>query len=118
MADESLDVGVAEKAESRHSRPAERVAAVLDDVEEVPLGAAGRPHVRQIPRPQQEEGRPPRATAVHAVAGHAVGVVEALAPAGTGGRVGGVEEPGQPAGHHPDGEQGRHEADQGPAHDG
>ncbi|HXG05507.1 MAG TPA: hypothetical protein VNO23_19095 [Candidatus Binatia bacterium] len=52
VADESLDVDIAEKAESRHPRPAERVAAVLDDVEQVPVGVGGHPGgVGQVARP-------------------------------------------------------------------
>jgi hypothetical protein len=95
VADERLDVGVAQEAEGRHPGTPERVTPVLDEVEEVPVGAGAHPDgVGEVPRPEQEQGRSPGAPAVHAVAGDAVGVEEAFSPVGTGRRMGGFEEPG------------------------
>src|SRR5262249_58823266 len=60
--------------------------------------------------------RPPRSASIDPMAGHAVGVVEALGVAGARRRLGIIEKPGQRSGEGPDDHEGGEEAEQGPAH--
>jgi hypothetical protein len=61
VAHEGLDVGIGQpEAEGRHARPANRRAAVLDEVEEVTVRPIdGSPAIGQVARPDEEQGGPP-----------------------------------------------------------
>src|SRR5207253_5002766 len=88
---------------------------MLDDVEETALGTASR-RAREIARADQKQRRPPRSTSIDPMAGHTVGVVQALGVAGACRGLGIVEKPGQRPGDGPDDHEGGEEAEQGPAH--
>src|SRR5439155_21543597 len=97
------DVVVAQVvAEGGHAGAADGGAPVLDDVEQVPVGLGGHAGAGEVAGAQQEQGRPPGAAAVTAVAGDAVGVVEALAPSGPGRGLGVGQQPGQAPGEYPE----------------
>ena len=83
---QELDVGVVDViAECRNLRPADRGAALLDDVEEIAVGLTTA-SLSQIARLQQEERRPPGPAPVHAVTLDAVRVEQPLAARGAGRR--------------------------------
>src|SRR5437879_6668820 len=88
---------------------------MLDDVEEIALGAASR-RAREIARADQEQRRPPRSTSIDPMAGRAVGVVQALGVAGARRGLRIVEKPGQRSGDGPDDHESGEEAEEGPGH--
>src|SRR5712691_5310482 len=73
VGDEGADVLVAEgAAEGRHARPADRGAAVLDDVEEILVALSGHARgVGEVAGTDQKQGGAPGAVAVGPVAGGA-----------------------------------------------
>src|SRR5207249_8288268 len=119
-ADELLDVRVTERrAEARHARPSDGRPAVLDDVEQVLIGAAADgPTVTQIARADQEERRSPGALPIDAMTGRAEPEVESLDRGRAGRRTGRVEEPGQPTGEDADRREHDQERRERPTHGG